>query len=131
MERQKVQKSGKSSTHNFIAEMKIAFYLTALLLICGLQLNAQILTDSNLPIVIINTDQQAQITNFSKTPGAMKIIYHGPGIRNSMADADDATALIYNGRIDIGIRGSSSQLLDKKQYSLTTLLADNTTSNNV
>src|ERR1035437_4555333 len=35
------------------------------------------------------------------------------------------------GRINIEIRGSSSQVLPKKQFGLTTLKADNTSNNNV
>jgi hypothetical protein len=61
----------------------------------------------------------------------MKIVYKGPGIRNTMADQNDLTALNYNGRINIEVRGSSSQALDKKQYGLSTLMADNVSNNNV
>jgi hypothetical protein len=112
--------------------MRIIFCLTGLLFLQSARLAAQVdFTDSNLPIVVISTDGQSPITNFSKTLGTMKIIYRGEGVRNSMDDVNDASALIYNGRMEIGIRGSSSQILDKKQYSLSTLLADNTSNNNV
>jgi hypothetical protein len=61
----------------------------------------------------------------------MKIIYNGPGIQNFVTDQNNAASLNYNGRIDIEIRGSSSQSVEKKSYGLTTRLADNVSNNNV
>jgi hypothetical protein len=61
----------------------------------------------------------------------MKIIYRGNGLRNYVSDQNTTEYLNYNGRINIEIRGSSSQVLPKKQFGLTTLKADNTTNNNV
>src|SRR5687768_13784824 len=82
---------------------------------CSL-LPAQILTDSNLPIVIINTDGNVAIPDEPGVLGTMKIIYRGEGQRNYVSDQNDSQVLNYNGRIDIEIRGSSSQELPKKQY---------------
>lgn len=92
---------------------------------------SQNFTDSNLPIVIITTDGNANIPDAPRILANMKIVYKGPGLRNALADQNDPTALNYNGRIEIEIRGSSSQALEKKQYGLTTLMADNRTNNNV
>lgn len=97
---------------------------------------SQTFSDSNLPIVIINTDldvnnQPLQILDDPKILSSMKIIKRPDGSRNYLSDANTAAFLNYNGRIGIEIRGSSSQLLPKKGYGLTTLKADNTSNNNV
>ena len=72
---------------------------------------------SNLPIVVIDTDQE--IPNEPKIDATMKIIYRGEGERNLLTDVSDATTLNYDGAIKIEVRGSSSALLDKKQYAFT------------
>jgi len=92
---------------------------------------SQVFTDSNLPVVIINTDQGREIVDDPKIPGIMKIIYRGPGQRNYLNDQTNPAYLDYNGRMEIEIRGSSSQERPKKQYSFTTLEADNITEKNV
>lgn len=98
---------------------------------------AQDFTDSNLPIVIINTDldpntnQPLEILDDPRVLANMKIIKHPDGTRNYITDQNTATFLNYNGRINIEIRGSTSQLLEKKPYGLTTLQANNTSNNNV
>jgi len=92
---------------------------------------AQSLTDSNLPIVIIAIDNNAQIPDNPRVFGNMKILDNGEGQRNFVTDQNNAASLNYNGRIEIEIRGSSSASLQKKQYGLTTLKADNVSNNNV
>jgi hypothetical protein len=92
---------------------------------------SQSFTDSNLPIVLINTDGGVSIRDSPRVLANMKIIYRGEDLRNWIADQDTAKYLNYNGRIDIEIRGSASQVLPKKQYGLTTLKADNISKNNV
>jgi hypothetical protein len=92
---------------------------------------AQVFTDSNLPIVIINTDNGVEIPDDPRVLGNMKIIYRGEGNRNYLADQSNPQFLNYDGRIDIEIRGSSSQMLPKKAYGLTTRMADNVSNNNV
>ena len=109
---------------------KEAAFILGIVLPC-LTACSQSFTDSNLPIVIINTDGSVNIPDAPRVFANMKIIYKGPGVRNAVADQNDPTALNYNGRINIEIRGSSSQALDKKQYGLTTLKADNISNNNV
>lgn len=88
-------------------------------------------TDSNLPIVIIETDNGLEIPDQPRITASMKIIYRGPGERNYVSDGGDESRLDYNGKIRIETRGSSSQSLVKKQYGLTTVLTDNVTNNNV
>jgi hypothetical protein len=92
---------------------------------------SQVFTDSNLPIVVINTDGAVEIPDAPRVLGYMKIIYRGPGERNYLADISTPLYLNYDGRIDIEIRGSSSQMTPKKQYGFTTLLSDNVSKNDV
>jgi hypothetical protein len=102
-----------------------------LLVFCKLDSYSQVFTESNLPIIIINTDNSTPILDSPRVLGTMKIIYNGSGIQNYVTDQTNANSLNYNGRIDIEIRGSSSQALEKKGYGLTTRLANNVSNNNV
>lgn len=105
-----------------------------LLLLCLSWLHythAQVFTNSNLPIVLIKTDNGVPIPDEPGIHGQMKIIDRGPGMRNYVSDQDSIQFLDYNGRIDIEIRGSYSQAFPKKAYGFSTLLADNVTNNNV
>jgi hypothetical protein len=92
---------------------------------------SQILTDSNLPIIIINTDGGVNIPDDPRVRGDMKIIFKGEGLRNYVSDQNTTSYLNYNGRINIEIRGSASQVLPKKQYGFSTMMSDNITNNNV
>lgn len=111
--------------------------LTLFLASISLMANAQTLTNSNLPIVLINTDtdpfsgQPQVIEDSYKVWAQMKIIYRPDGSRNYLVDQNDTNLLNYNGRIKIEIRGSSSQSSPKKAYGLTTYKNDNLTTNNV
>lgn len=121
--------------------MKTLFFSNALIFLAFMAiftgLTAQNFTDSNLPIVIINTDidpntgQPFEITDDPKVLATMKIIYHPDGSRNYVSDQSNPDFLDYDGRIGIEVRGSSSQFLPKKSYGLTTLQDDNVTNNNV
>lgn len=92
---------------------------------------SQVFTDSNLPIVIINTDGGMEIPDDPRILASMKIIFRGEGLRNYVADTITTEYLNYDGRINIELRGSSSQALDKKPYGLSTKQADGITNNNV
>ena len=98
--------------------------------LCG-QVVAQSFTDSNLPIVVVNTDHGWEPVDEPRIPASMKIIYRGPGERNYLTDQENPDYLNYDGRIDIEIRGASSQAFAKKQYGFSTRLADNVSRNNV
>jgi hypothetical protein len=111
--------------------MKRYLSLVCLLLSVFISSFAQSFTDSNLPIVLINTDGGVEIPDAPRVLATMKIIYRGPGLRNNVIDQNTSAYLNYNGRISIEIRGSSSQVLPKKQFGLTTLKADNISNNNV
>ncbi len=106
--------------------------LLAFWLLMSLSVAAQSFTDSNLPIVVIETDGGANIPDEPKILGTMKIIWHQDGSRNYMSDIDNPELLNYNGRIAIEMRGSSSQtMLDKKPYALETRRDDGVSNNNV
>lgn len=107
-------------------------FIIGLLLFCLYnQLVAQSFTDSNLPIVIINTDRGWDIVDEPRIPATMKIISKGPSERNYLTDQWNTDFLNYDGRIDIEIRGSSSQAFSKKQYGFSTRLADDVSRNNI
>lgn len=71
---------------------------------------------SNLPIVVINTENGVSIPDSPKVNATMGIIYNGPGVRNYMTDPFNE----FSGDIGIELRGSSSQSFPKKQYGLET-----------
>ena len=102
-----------------------------LFLITSLLVPAQNFTDSNLPIVVIETDGHVTIPDEPKVLGTMKIIWHQDGSRNYLSDINNPEYLNYDGRIGIERRGSSSQDLPKKPYGLETLQGDDITNNNV
>ncbi|KAF0147903.1 MAG: spore coat protein CotH [Ignavibacteria bacterium] len=84
------------------------------IVIFAVNTNAQVtLTSSNLPIVIINTSGQ-NIPDEPKITATMGVIYNGEGKRNNITDPFNN----YNGKIGIEIRGHSSQMFPKKQYSV-------------
>ncbi len=79
-------------------------------------LHAQVdFTDSNLPIVVINTFGQT-IIDEEKITSEMGIINNGPGVRNYLTDPYND----YFGSIGIEIRGSTSQQYPKKSYGVET-----------
>jgi hypothetical protein len=81
----------------------------------ALQLTAQAVQfqSSNLPIILINTNGQP-IQDAPKITAALKVIDNGPGQLNHPNDPANG----YDGAIGIEIRGSSSQLYEKKAYSI-------------
>ncbi len=79
-------------------------------------LQAQVdFTDSNLPIVVINTFGQ-NIIDEEKITCEMGIINNGPGVRNYLTDPYND----YFGDIGIELRGSTSQQYPKKSYGVET-----------
>ena len=86
--------------------------------------NTVVFTDSNLPIVIIETENSATIPDEPKILGTMKIIQRPNGDRNYVTDANNTEFLDYSGTIGIETRGSSSQTLPKKPYGFDTLEED-------
>jgi hypothetical protein len=112
--------------------VKRRFCIYTILFSCFcLPVTAQTFTSSNLPICIITTDGGVSVPDEPGVLGNLKIIYRGPGQRNYLTDQNNPAYLNYDGRIDIEIRGSSSQVSPKRNYGFTTLKADNYTNNNV
>ncbi|MFZ4620074.1 MAG: CotH kinase family protein [Bacteroidota bacterium] len=98
--------------------MKNIFVMTLLSIMtafAGERTSPAAFTSSNLPIVIINTHGQS-IPDEPKITADMGIIFNGAGKRNNLTDSLN----LYNGKIGIEIRGSSSQMFPKKQYGLET-----------
>lgn len=77
---------------------------------------------STLPIVVITTINNAEITNEPKISAHMGIIDHGI---NLLTDTYNG----YDGAIAIEIRGASSQSFPKKNYGFETQLADGNNNN--
>ena len=98
---------------------------------------AQWLTSSNLPIVIITTDlipgsdEHYDIPDEPKVPARMKILYVSDTTRNYLSNQDDTAFLNYSGRIGIELRGSTSQGHNKKPYGFETRMDDDVTNRNV
>ena len=98
---------------------------------------SQTFTDSKLPIFLINTKYDPstgtyqEILDDPRIVADLKIIKRPDNARNYVSDQNTAEFLNYNGKIDIEIRGSSSQVLPKKQYGFSTKLSNGTTNNNV
>ncbi len=93
--------------------MKKLHLATLLLLLFNHSLKAQILTESNLPIIIIDSSTN-EIPDEPKIPAIMGIIDNGTGQVNS----SDDTFNHYDGHIGIETRGNSTQLYDKKTYTI-------------
>ena len=109
----------QSVSGRFIRLLKLLIMKKAIiLLLCLLSINlgfAQIFTDSNLPIVVINTSNQT-ILDDPRIVCDMGIIWNGLGNRNYLTDPYND----YNAKIAIEIRGSTSQQYPKKSYGLET-----------
>jgi hypothetical protein len=91
--------------------------LLLLLLLCLLIIGfGQILTTSNLPIVVINTNGQTIPVNDPRIFCDMGIIDNDSEVMNSISDPFSD----YNGKISLEKRGSSSGQFPKKSYALET-----------
>ena len=77
-----------------------------------------VFSSSNLPIVVITTNQG--VPNDPKIKGRMGIIDNGPGVRNYLSNPFNA----YNNKIAIETRGASSQNFPQKSYNFHTLMAN-------
>jgi len=80
---------------------------------------------SNLPILIIDTDNNIEIPDEPKINAHLGIIANENGMRNSLGDPFNN----YDGDIAIEIRGASSQFFDKKGYGFETRNADGSNNN--
>lgn len=92
------------------------FFLAVMGLVVQTLEGQVILTSSNLPIVLLETNGQ-EIPEDEKINIDMKLIYHGPGVINHIDD----NVYNYNGLIAIKKRGSSSIVFPKSSYSFETI----------
>lgn len=77
--------------------------------------NPNLFTSTNLPIIIINTNNQ-QIQDEVRITADMEVIYNGPGMVNHISDQPNN----YDGKISVEYRGESSQSFPKKSMSIET-----------
>ncbi len=101
--------------------------IISFLILLGTYLPAQVnLTTSNLPILIINTENGQDIPNEPKIDAELGIIWNGDGGINNVDDPFNN----YDGKIGIEKRGSSSQsLFPKVGYALETRKDDGSNNN--
>ncbi len=92
------------------------FVLLLLSLSFSIPLHGVEFTSSNLPIIKIDTHGQRIPYDNPRISADMQIIYNGLGESNHLNDAPN----VYNGKIDIEIRGHSSAGWAKKQYAIET-----------
>lgn len=95
-------------------------FLLILLLLPASCINGQTFTDSDLPIIVVTTNGGVPIPDDPRVAAHMGIIDNGPGIRNYLTDPFTN----YDGRIEIEIRGSTSQQYPKKGYAFETQYSD-------
>jgi hypothetical protein len=118
--------------------LKITIISVTIIWFLSIQMIAQDFKSSNLPIFLIYTKydpitgKYEEIQDDPRIIADLKIIKRpGENVRNYVTDMNTDEFLNYNGKIDIEIRGSSSQVLPKKQYGFSTKKSDGTTNNNV
>jgi hypothetical protein len=73
-------------------------------------------TSSNIPVVVINTENNATIVSEPKITADMKIIHHGGNQLNYMSDSGN----VFTGKVGIEIRGAYSASLPQKPYGFET-----------
>lgn len=110
--------------YHFPFRKKFGLLVFQILALFNLSAQSSLLSSSNLPIVVINTNGQT-ILNDPKITADLGIIYNGIGQRNSLTDAYNQ----YNGKIGIEIRGQSSQMFPMKSYGIELRLADGSSNN--
>lgn len=103
------------------------FCLTCLFLFKMFNVTSIVFDSSQLPIVFIRVSstpyggRPVEIPDNPRVIGSMKIIQRPDGSRNFLTDKDSAHFLDFDGKIEIEIRGSTSQTLPKKPYGFSTL----------
>lgn len=83
-----------------------------------------VLKSSNLPIIIVNTNEQ-EINDSAKIVAHMGIVYNSYNKRNYLNDGFNH----YNGLISMKVRGTTSATFPKKQYRIETINADSSNNN--
>ncbi|MFB6317160.1 CotH kinase family protein [Saccharicrinis sp. FJH54] len=84
-----------------------------------------VFTSSDLPVVVIDTEDGITIPDEPKISANMKIIRHADGSRNNVSD----TGTDYEGYVGIEIRGAASSGYPQKPYGIETRLGDGSNNN--
>jgi hypothetical protein len=102
------------------------FYIFLAALFCVVALKAQVqFQSSNLPIIVITTENGEEIQNEPKMAAHVGIIWNGDGATNHITDPFND----YDGKAGVEIRGSSSQYFPKQNFALETWNADSSSNN--
>ncbi|MGE5356322.1 MAG: CotH kinase family protein [Deltaproteobacteria bacterium] len=122
---------------NFSKKLYYKLGLHCLIIFLSIDLYSQNFVSSNLPIVFINTPfnpvtgTYLEIQDDDRIIADLTLIRRPGNARNYIADKENQAFQNYQGKIDIEIRGSFSQVLPKKSYGFSTKKSDGTTNNNV
>ncbi|MCH2225294.1 MAG: CotH kinase family protein [Crocinitomicaceae bacterium] len=92
------------------------YFFLLLMFVSWIASFGQTFTDSDLPIIVITTENGVPIEDDPRVVAHMGIIDNGAGNRNYLSDPYNN----YDGRIEIEIRGSTSQQYPKKGYGFET-----------
>ena len=101
--------------NNYLSVSSIQFLLTLLTCFTLKNIAAQNFTESHLPIVVIEYENEIEnIPDEPRVLATMGIIYNGNGEINHIDDSFNE----YSGNIGIETRGNSTQLFEKKTYTI-------------
>ena len=101
--------------NNYLSVASIQFLLTLLTCFTLKNIAAQNFTESHLPIVVIEYENEIEnIPDEPRVLATMGIIYNGNGEINHIDDSFNE----YSGNIGIETRGNSTQLFEKKTYTI-------------
>ena len=92
--------------------MKYLFAFSIYFLFISKLISQVSFTSSDLPIIVVNTNNGLPIVDDPKIEATIGIIYNGEGERNTIFDARNE----YFGKCGIEIRGESSQLFAKQSF---------------
>ena len=99
--------------NNYLSVASIQFLLTLLTCFTLKNIAAQNFTESHLPIVVIEYENEIEnIPDEPRVLATMGIIYNGNGEINHIDDSFNE----YSGNIGIETRGNSTQLFEKNIY---------------
>lgn len=105
----------KHMMSNYLSVTNIRFLLTLLTCFTLKNIAAQNFTESHLPIVVIEYENEIEnIPDEPRVLATMGIIYNGDGEINHIDDSFNE----YSGNIGIETRGNSTQLFEKKTYTI-------------
>ena len=100
---------------HFFIDIRMKFFLALISCMSFKNIFAQNFTESKLPIIVIEYDDEIEnIPDEPRVLATMGIIYNGDGEINHIDDSFNE----YSGNIGIETRGNSTQLFEKKTYTI-------------